>query len=331
MNKQSLALVIASISVAIIAIIVAIICLISAKSNKNTTEQSSSVKTATSQQFTTTVTEQETTVETTTTAKEYKFETPVIESCTLAESFGIKTEITGVEYNTFNGLTLKLKVTNNSIRNIYVRSSGIVVNELVYDCNYSTDNIDIGQTGSLDVNISSDWLEELGISKINSMYINFTVCNTDDYTPIDNYDRIKINIKNSENGVDTYKYNDTNSIPLCNKGDIEIRATSYHIAKDGELSLIIWVNNEAETDCTVAVSGLSINHVALHEGQSSYIESCIVLGKSMTKFIIDTELTDINEFESALIQFNIISYDGGDILDTDVGTIEKAQLSILDK
>ena len=71
--------------------------------------------------------------------------------------------------------------------------------------------------------------------------------------------------------------------------------------------------------------------MALHEEQSRYIESCIVLGKSMTKFIIDTELTDINEFESALIQFNIINSDGGDILDTDVGTIEKAQLSILDK
>lgn len=337
MNKQSLALVIASISVAIIAIIVAIVCLISAKSNKNTTEQSSSVKTATVQQtgaVQQTEAVQQTTVDTTTepvvtttkTADEKvnDFKIPDIKPCVLSDSFGIKTEFTGLSYDFFSGLKLNIKITNNSVRGIYVRSNGILVNDLTYDSDYSVDNIEIGQSGNLEIKIDSLWLAEIGLDKVSEFTLNFRIYNTDDYKPIDNYDNIKLKVEGAPAFESSDKYNDENSIKISEINGVEFRLVESGYSRYQGNYVTVFVKNPTDEYYRIYVEDFSVNQE--RQGAST---SRSVMANSMAKFALYTGVESIDDVDSMIVYFKLIPDSGGEPLQTPVAVINKDQLDIL--
>ena len=277
-------------------------------------------------QQTTVATTNEPVVTTTKTADEKAkdFKIPDIKPCILSESFGVKTEFTGLSYDAFSGLKLNIKITNNSVRGIYVRSNGILVNDLTYDSDYSVDNIEIGQSGNLEITINSMWLAEIGLDKVSEFTLNFRIYNTDDYKPIDNYDNIKLKVEGAPAFESSDKYNDENSIKISEINGVEFRLVESGYNRYQGNYVTVFVKNPTDEYYRIYVEDFSVNQESQRASTSRS-----VMPNSMAKFALYTGVESIDDVDSMMVYFKLIPDSGGEPLQTPVAVINKDQLNIL--
>lgn len=284
------------------------------------------VQTTIAQQTTTVATTTEPVVTTTKTADEKAndFKIPDIKPCVLSESFGVKTEFTGLSYDAFSGLKLNIKITNNSIRGIYVRSNGIIVNDLTYDSDYSVDNIEIGQSGNLEIKIDSMWLAEIGLDKVSEFTLSFKVYNTDDYSPIDSYDDIKLKVEGAPEFESSDRYNDENSIKISEVNGVEFRLVESGYNRYQGNYVTVFVKNPTDEHYRIYIEDFSVNQESQRASSSRSVRA-----NSMTKFVLYTGVDSIDDADSMMVYFKLAPDSGGEPLQTPVAVINKDQLNIL--
>lgn len=217
------------------------------------------------------------------------------------------------------GPELNILIENNSTIDLCVQIRNESVNGYMVDTIFSED-VTAGKKSNTSIICSTQALTECGITTFTEIEFFFHVFKNDDWETY--FDSDVINIKTSAYGSHEQDIDDSGEVFYDKDG---IKIIGKGLSNDDSIfgpGLILYIENNSDTDFTVQVRDTSVNGFMI----DTIFSQDVVAGKkaitAITFFSSDleeNEITTINSIETSFHVFNMESWDT--IVDTDPITI----------
>ena len=124
--------------------------------------------------------------------QEYELNVPNISEQLIWDSFGIKVKFKGIELNDFGDLDIKIEVENNSIADVYVKTDGLAINDMMVHGNIATEKLAIGEKAEAFISVQKNWLMYNSIYDIGKITMVLESQNAETFKIMDVSDEIEI-------------------------------------------------------------------------------------------------------------------------------------------
>lgn len=219
---------------------------------------------------------------------------------------------TGMVEDSWMGPGLKIRIENNSKKDLTVQTRSTSVNGYMVDGLLSAD-VAAGKKSNDELTFSSDELEAAGIADLADIELNFHIFTQDDWETY--LDSDPITIKTSLADTYEYRFDDTGKL-LYEKNGIRILAKG--ISDSDSLfgpGLILFIENLSKKSITVQSRDVSVNGYMIDASLSSEVSPGKRALDALTFFQSDLEKNDIEKFTDVELAFHIFETDDYDTLD----------------
>ena len=224
-----------------------------------------------------------------------------IEETLLIDESGIKITAKSLDFSRGSGPALNVLIENNSGSDLTVQCRNSSVNGYMVDTLMS-ENVSNGKKSNTSIIFQEGSLETCNISTIADMefsFIAFGPSITERYL-----ENTKVRLKTSAAATYEYKFDDSGDL-IYDENNIRIVAKGISI-KNHDTSVVVYIENNTDTDWTVQVRNASVNGFMIDQIFSPVVTS----GKHLIGFIrfsnselAENNIEEIDEVETSFVFF----------------------------
>lgn len=240
-----------------------------------------------------------------------------IEEQVLVDQDGVKITAKSMSTSLF-GPELKILIENDSDVDLCVQTRSASVNGFMVDTMISED-VAAGKKSNTSIVFSAQALSECGITTFTEMEFYFHVFTSDDWETY--FDSAWINVKTSAYGNYEQTIDDSGEVLYDEDG---IKIIGKNLSKYDSFfgpGLIVYIENNTDTDFTVQVRDTSVNGFMIDTVMSQEVVAGKKAITAITFLKSDLEENDITEITSIEASFHVFDNDWDTLLDTDPITI----------
>ena len=253
-----------------------------------------------------------------TTATTTKEKETTIEEQVLVDQDGVKITAKSMSTSLF-GPELKILIENDSDTDLTVQTRNASVNGFMVDTMISED-VASGKKSNTSIIFSAQALSECGITTFTEMEFYFHVFTQDDWETY--FDSDVIIVKTSAYGSYEQEIDDSGEVFYDEDG---IKIIGKGLTSDKSIfgpGLIVYIENNTDTDFTVQVRDTSVNGYMIDTIMSEDVAAGKKAITAVTFFNSDLEENEITTITSIETSFHVFDISGWDtIVDTDPITI----------
>lgn len=217
------------------------------------------------------------------------------------------------------GPELKILIENDSDTDLIIQTRNASVNGYMVDTMIS-EEVAAGKKSNTSITFSAQALSECGITTFTEMEFYFHVFTQDDWETY--FDSDVINVKTSAYGSYEQEIDDSGEVFYDEDG---IKIIGKGLSNNDSIfgpGLIVYIENNTDTDFTVQVRDTSVNGFMIDTIMSEDVAAGKKAITAVTFFKSDLEENEITIITSIETSFHVFDMDGWDtIVDTDPITI----------
>ena len=241
-----------------------------------------------------------------------------VEQTVLVDQDNVVITATGMDESVF-GLELKLLIENNSDTNLTFQVRNASVNGYMADTMMSED-VAAGKKSNTEITFTTSGLKECGIDTFANMEFSFHIFTTDGWD--DYLDTDAITVETSAAATYTQTIDDSGEVFYDSDG---IKIVGKGFSSDDSIfgpGLIIYIENNSDTDRTVQVRDTSVNGFMIDTVMSQDVvagKKAITAVTFLSSSLEENSITDITSVETSFHIFD--TEDWSNEIDTDPITI----------
>lgn len=241
-----------------------------------------------------------------------------VEQTVLVDQDNVVITATGMDESVF-GPELKLLIENNSDTNLTFQVRNASVNGYMVDTMMSED-VAAGKKSNTEITFTTSGLKECGIDTFANMEFSFHIFTTDGWD--DYLDTDAITVETSAAATYTQTIDDSGEVFYDSDG---IKIVGKGLSSDDSIfgpGLIIYIENNSDTDRTVQVIDTSVNGFMIDTVMSQDVvagKKAITAVTFLSNSLEENSITDITSVETSFHIFD--TEDWSNEIDTDPITI----------
>lgn len=241
-----------------------------------------------------------------------------VEQTVLVDQDNVVITATGMDESVF-GPELKLLIENNSDTNLTFQVRNASVNGYMVDTMMSED-VAAGKKSNTEITFTTSGLKECGIDTFANMEFSFHIFTTDGWD--DYLDTDAITVETSAAATYTQTIDDSGEVFYDSDG---IKIVGKGLSSDDSIfgpGLIIYIENNSDTDRTVQVRDTSVNGFMIDTVMSQDVvagKKAITAVTFLSSSLEENSITDITSVETSFHIFD--TEDWSNEIDTDPITI----------
>lgn len=241
-----------------------------------------------------------------------------VEQTVLVDRDNVVITATGMDESVF-GPELKLLIENNSDTNLTFQVRNASVNGYMADTMMSED-VAAGKKSNTEITFTTSGLKECGIDTFANMEFSFHIFTTDGWD--DYLDTDAITVETSAAAIYTQTIDDSGEVFYDSDG---IKIVGKGLSSDDSIfgpGLIIYIENNSDTDRTVQVRDTSVNGFMIDTVMSQDVvagKKAITAVTFLSSSLEENSITDITSVETSFHIFD--TEDWSNEIDTDPITI----------
>ena len=241
-----------------------------------------------------------------------------VEQTVLVDQDNVVITATGMDESVF-GPELKLLIENNSDTNLTFQVRNASVNGYMADTMMSED-VAAGKKSNTEITFTTSGLKECGIDTFANMELSFHIFTTDGWD--DYLDTDAITVEKSAAATYTQTIDDSGEVFYDSDG---IKIVGKGLSSDDSIfgpGLIIYIENNSDTDRTVQVRDTSVNGFMIDTVMSQDVvagKKAITAVTFLSSSLEENSITDITSVETSFHIFD--TEDWSNEIDTDPITI----------
>lgn len=241
-----------------------------------------------------------------------------VEQTVLVDQDNVVITATGMDESVF-GPELKLLIENNSDTNLTFQVRNASVNGYMVDTMMSED-VAAGKKSNTEITFTTSGLKECGIDTFANMEFSFHIFTTDGWD--DYLDTDAITVETSAAATYTQTIDDSGEVFYDSDG---IKIVGKGLSSDDSIfgpGLIIYIENNSDTDRTVQVRDTSVNGFMIDTVMSQDVvagKKAITAVTFLSNSLEENSITDITSVETSFHIFD--TEDWSNEIDTDPITI----------
>ena len=241
-----------------------------------------------------------------------------VEQTVLVDQDNVVITATGMDESVF-GPELKLLIENNSDTNLTFQVRNASVNGYMADTMMSED-VAAGKKSNTEITFTTSGLKECGIDTFANMEFSFHIFTTDGWD--DYLDTDAITVETSAAATYTQTIDDSGEVFYDSDG---IKIVGKGLSSDDSIfgpGLIIYIENNSDTDRTVQVRDTSVNGFMIDTVMSQDVvagKKAITAVTFLSSSLEENSITDITSVETSFHIFD--TEDWSNEIDTDPITI----------
>lgn len=242
-----------------------------------------------------------------------------VEQTVLVDQDNVVITATGMDESVF-GPELKLLIENNSDTNLTFQVRNASVNGYMADTMMSED-VAAGKKSNTEITFTTSGLKECGIDTFANMEFSFHIFTTDGWD--DYLDTDAITVETSAAATYTQTIDDSGEVFYDSDG---IKIVGKGLSSDDSIfgpGLIIYIENNSDTDRTVQVRDTSVNGFMIDTAMSQDVvagKKAITAVTFLSSSLEENSITDITSVETSFHIFD--TEDWSNEIDTDPITID---------